>query len=75
MKEDISNKIRKLSEASILLLDRLDKNESAYVAVSDTIHSGVYIEICHTSFVVNSPMSNVQFLLNKNTGKIIVNTL
>ncbi len=75
LKDEISEKVRKLSEASILLLGHLDKNESAYVTVSDTIYSGAYIEICHTSFVVNNPMSGVQFILNKNKGKINYHTL
>ncbi|MDZ7793183.1 MAG: FapA family protein [Spirochaetia bacterium] len=70
LKDEISGKIRKLSEVSIILLERLDKNDAAYVAVSDTVHSGVYLEICHTSFVVKNPMTKVRFTLNKKMGKI-----
>lgn len=71
-KQEIKNKIRKLSDASIALLNQLDKNDAAFVAVEDTIYSGAYIEICHTSFVVTKPLHKGRFTLNKKIGKITV---
>lgn len=75
LQQEIKKKIRKLSDASIMLLNHLDKNDSAYVAVQGTIYSGVYIEICHISFVVKKPLGMVQFSLNKKLGKITVDNL
>lgn len=64
--------VNKLSEASRSLLLKLDKSEDATVRVSGTVYPGTYIEICHVSHIVSSSRSNVVFRLDKEKGRISV---
>ncbi len=66
--ERILDGIRKLNVASANLVFTLDKNEAADVVVTGTVYPGVYIEICHVSFVVKKPLSSSRFFLDKKAG-------
>ena len=50
---------------------QLYKNEEAEVIVHDSVFPGVYIEICHVSYIVSRKMDRFCFRLNKTKGKII----
>ena len=63
--------LHKLNEAAGSLIFQLDKNEGAEVVVRDQVFPGVYIEICHVSYIVSHSMKNVSFKLDKAKGKII----
>ena len=63
--------LHKLNEAAGSLIFQLDKNEKAEIMVRDQVFPGVYIEICHVSYIVSHSMRNVSFKLDKAKGKII----
>ncbi|MBN1834302.1 MAG: DUF342 domain-containing protein [Spirochaetales bacterium] len=71
----IRETIHKLNETAQSLVFRLDKNESAEVVVGGYVYPGVYIEVCHVSFVVVRALKGVRFSLDKEKGKIIVDPL
>jgi uncharacterized protein (DUF342 family) len=71
----IKEAIHKLNEAAQSLLFHLDRNEAAEVIVSGHVYPGVYVEICHVSFVVVRPHKGVRFHLDKEKGKIIADPL
>ena len=76
---DIQQKLRRalhtLNEASSSLLFKLDRNEKAEIVVRDRVFPGVYIEICHVSYIVSHSMRNVSFNLDKKMGKIVTEPL
>jgi hypothetical protein len=71
----IKEAIHKLNEAAQSLIFHLDRNESADITVSGHVHPGVYIEICHVSFVASHSLKGVRFHLDKEKGKIIADPL
>ncbi len=71
VQEKIKQAIHKLNEAAYSLLFKLDRNEEAEVIVRGQVFPGVYIEICHTSYIVSHGMSNICFQLDKAKGRII----
>ncbi len=71
----IREAIHKLNEAAQSLVFQLDKNEAAEVVVSGFAYPGVYIEICHVSFVVVRAMKSVRFYLDKEKGKILADPI
>ncbi|MCK4829307.1 DUF342 domain-containing protein [bacterium] len=73
-KDKIKNTIHKLNEAAMSLIFQLDKSESAEIIAKGTVYPDVYIEICHISYIVPREMENVRFWLNKEKGKIDVET-
>ena len=70
MRDKIKNSIHKLNEATRALIIHLDKNENAEIVVKGTVFPGVYIEICHISYVVPRNMEGVRFFLDKKKGQI-----
>lgn len=71
LQQKLKDALHKLNEAASSLLFKLDKNEEAEVVVRDRVLPGVYIEICHLSYVVSHSMRNVSFRLDKTRGKIV----
>lgn len=71
----IKGAISKLNTISTDLVFHLDKNETAAIKVTGKIYPGVYLEICHVSYVVKKMMSMVQFILDKKTGTIVAERL
>jgi uncharacterized protein (DUF342 family) len=71
----IKEAIHKLNEAAQSLLFQLDRNEDAEIVVNGYVYPGVYVEICHVSFVVVSPHKGVRFHLDKEKGKVIADPL
>ncbi len=71
----IKEAIHRLNEAAQSLVFQLDRNEEAEVLVSGCVYPGVYVEICHVSFVVVRQLKNVRFHLDKDKGKIVANPL
>jgi len=67
--------IHRLNEAAQSLVFRLDRNESAEVVVSGFVYPGVYVEICHLSFVVVRALKSVRFYLDKEKGKILADPI
>lgn len=77
IKADLAEKFNKIKEAiskinaiSSTLVFHLDKNETAAIEVTGRIYPGVYLEICHVSYVVKKPMTMVRFILDKEAGII-----
>ena len=75
LRDKLQLSLRKLNEIAGALVYKLDKNDNAEVVVRKSVYPGVYIEICHVSYVVNREMSSVRFKLDKNNGVIRVETL
>jgi uncharacterized protein len=71
----IKEAIHKLNEAAQSLIYRLDRNDKAEVVVSGYVYPGVYVEICHVSFVVVHTLKGARFYLDKEKGKIITDPL
>ncbi len=67
---NIRSAISKLNTISTNLIFQLDKNEAATIEVTGKIYPGVYLEICHVSYVVKKIMNSVRFSLDKDTGTI-----
>jgi uncharacterized protein (DUF342 family) len=74
VRDKIKNTIRKLNGAAKSLIFQLDKSESAEIIAKGVVYPGVYIEICHVSYIVPHEMENVRFWLDKEKGKIGVET-
>ena len=72
IKEKVMENIHKLNEAAKNLVFYLDKNENAEVVVHGTVYPGVYIEICHVSYLVPRELMHVHFWLDKERGKVQV---
>ena len=75
IKEKITENIHKLNNAAKNLIFYLDKNESAEIAVYGIVYPGVYIEICHISYLVPRELMHVHFWLDKERGKVQVGPL
>ena len=75
LRDNLKSGIHKLNEAAKSLIFHLDKNEEAAVMVKNTIYPGVYIEICHISYVVPRELMWVKFTLDKEKAKITVDKL
>jgi uncharacterized protein len=71
LRDKIKKSIHGLNEASHTLIYKLDKNEDAEIVVRGKIFPGVYLEICHVSYVVGREMSRSRFKLNKEKGIIV----
>lgn len=71
----VKDAISKLNAISANLVFHLDKNELASIEVTGKIYPGVYLEICHISYVVKKTMTGVRFILDKKTGTIAVERL
>jgi uncharacterized protein (DUF342 family) len=71
----IKEAIHKLNEAAQSLLFQLDRNEEAEIVVSGYVYPGVYVEICHVSFVVGRMLKAVKFRLDKEKGKVLADPL
>jgi len=74
LRDKIKNTIHKLNEAAKIFVFQLDKSESAEIIAKGSVYPGVYIEICHVSYIVPRELTNVRFWLNKEKGKIDVET-
>jgi len=74
-REKIRQAIKKLNESTGELIHKLDKNDSAEIVVKGSVFPGVYIEICHVSYPVDTLLSAVRFRLDKEKGRIIPDTL
>lgn len=70
LQDKIKQSIHTLNESAQTLVYKLDKNDNAEVVVKGKIFPGVYIEICHISYVVGREMDRVRFRLNKEQGII-----
>ncbi len=75
VRKKLSQAIHKLNAASATMVNELDKNEEADVKVSASVYPGVYIEICHISYIVNRELKHCRFYLDKVKGKIAVEPL
>jgi uncharacterized protein (DUF342 family) len=75
VRDKIKVAIQNLSEAAGTLITQLDKNEDAKVAVRGDVFPGVYIEICHCSYIVSCKLRGVSFKLDKDKGKIVADPL
>ncbi|MBN2051398.1 MAG: DUF342 domain-containing protein [Spirochaetales bacterium] len=75
LQDKIKGSIHKLNETAFGLLNKLDRNDNARVEVTGTVYPGVYIEICHISYVVGREISKVVFTLNKEKGLISIDRL
>lgn len=64
--------LRKLQDAALALLDKLDKNDAAVVEATGYIHAAVYVEICHVGHQVEHPVRGVRLSLDKSSGRIKV---
>jgi uncharacterized protein (DUF342 family) len=71
IQQRIRQAIHKLNETAQSLVFQLDRNESAQVVVSECVYPGVYVEICHVSFVVVRVMKGIRFYLDKDRGKVV----
>ena len=71
----IKENIHKLNETAKSFLYYLDKNEKAEVISYSTIYPGVYIEICHVSYLVPRELMYVHFWLDKKRGKVQVSSI
>lgn len=71
MREKIKKTIYKLNNSTQSLIYKLEKNDNAEVTVRGTIFPGVYIEICHVSYVVGREMTHVRFKLDKEKGRVV----
>lgn len=74
IREKIKQAIHQLNETANSLIFELDKNEDAEVVVTGTVFPGVYIEICHFSYIVSREMKKVRFRLDKSKGRVVVDT-
>ena len=71
LRDKLQDAIRKMNEAAGNLVQHLDRNEDAAVSVRGNVFPGVYIEICHISYVVNRKLSGVTFSLDKSKGQVV----
>ena len=71
LREKIKTSIHSLNESAQSIIYKLDKNEDAEIVVRGKIFPGVYLEICHVSYIVGREMSRSRFKLNKEKGLII----
>lgn len=53
----------------------LDANEAAEVVCDSTVHPGVEVFVCRSRYVVEQELSNVRFVLEKETGRVIHRSL
>ncbi len=70
LRDRLQSTLRQLNNNSSNLVYKLDKNDNAEVVVRNTVYPGVYIEICHISYVVNRELGSVRFKLDKKNGVI-----
>jgi uncharacterized protein (DUF342 family) len=70
VRDKLQESIHKLNEMAAALVYKLDRNDNAEVVVRGKAYPGVYIEICHVSYVVNREMNHVRFKLDKSKGVI-----
>ncbi len=75
LRDKVQAAIHKMNEAAAGLVSHLDRNEDVEIIVRGDVFPGVYVEICHCSFIVNRKLSNVRFILNKAEGKVNVKPL
>ncbi len=75
IREKIKQAISRLNQAANSLIFELDKNEDADVMVTGTVFPGVYIEICHFSYIVSRETKKMRFRLDKSKGRVIAETL
>ena len=75
LRDKLQAAIHKMNEAAGALVNHLDKNDDVEVVVRGNVFPGVYIEICHVSYIVNRKVNSVRFRLDKAKGKIAVEAL
>jgi len=72
VREKLMAGIHKLNLVSASLVNYLDKNEDAGVTARRNIFPGVYIEICHISYIVTREMHACTFKLDKISGRVVI---
>lgn len=72
LKQKITESMHALNENAKSLMLHLDKNEDAEVVVYGSVYYGVYVEICHVSYIVPREFMHVRFWLDKERGKVQV---
>ena len=75
LRDKLQAAIHKMNEAASTLVNHLDKNDDVEVVVRGNVFPGVYVEICHVSYIVNRKVNSVRFRLDKARGKIAVEAL
>lgn len=75
LRDKLQSAIHKLNESANKLIYQLDKNEEVEIIIRGIVYPGVYIEICHCSYIVNRKLERVRFRLNKAEGKVVVESL
>ena len=75
VRDKIKATIHKLNEAANSLVYQLDRNEEAEVIAKGDVFPGVYVEVCHCSYIVTRKMKGVRFRLDKTKGKVAVEPL
>lgn len=71
LKEKLASALRRLNETLRILMTKQGKREEATVIVKGTVHPGVYIEICNSSYVVSREIDSVRFRLDRESEKIV----
>lgn len=71
----VKSRLNSLNNYSRALLSRLDKNDHSSITVLGTVYPGVYIEICHVSYMVEKELSGVVFTLDKQHGCVKYSSL
>ncbi|MDR3193510.1 MAG: FapA family protein [Treponema sp.] len=66
---------KKAADKVTELLERVIANEDASVEVLGEIIPGTLIEICQVALFIAEPLHHVRLRLDKNTGKIVIETL
>lgn len=74
-RKKIKAAMQMLAQSSQSLVFNLDKNDRAEVQVWGSVYPGVYIEICHVSYVVGRKMNSVLFRLDKSSGRVVADKL
>lgn len=67
--------IHRMNEVASTLIHHLDRNEEVEIQARANVFPGVYIEICHVSYIVKRKLNSVCFKLDKSRGKIGVEPL
>lgn len=61
---------RRLQDAALSLIERLDVDDQAVVDVTGSVYDGTYVEICHVSHEVQHAARSIRFRLDKVRGSV-----
>ncbi|AFG38339.1 DUF342 domain-containing protein [Spirochaeta africana] len=75
LRDKLMKALTQMNDQASSLVFNLDRNENSVIDVLGTVYPGVYIEICHVSYIVQRPLNRVRFSLNKAEGRIQIDPL